>query len=167
MINAKLQMLNVENGHHIQRGQSLFEVIFALGIAAIILIAMASLATTTLRNSTFSNDSAIATQLAAEVTEWLRSERDENWSSFAGRSSVAGRTWCLPTLSWPAVSGPCSGPIPGANYTRSVILESVDANPTPQDGIIDTINATVTVSWTDSQGTHDITNNASYTDWRR
>ena len=161
-----------------KNGQSLFEIVFALGIAAIILIAMAGLATTTLRNSTFSTDNATATQLASQATEWLRSERDACWTTqtdssgivlctgFATRALTTGRTWCLSTLSWPGSSGGCSSSslVTGTNYTRSVVLTSKDADAIPG---IDTVDAKVVVSWTDSQGTHDVTNQASYTDWRR
>lgn len=163
MINRQLEIGNAR----VMRGQSLFEVIFALGIAAIILLAMASLASSTLRNTTFSTDNATSTQLAQEATEWLRNERDTQWDTFAARGSSAGRVWCLTSLTWPSASGVCSGPVTGTLYTRSVILKSVDAYPTTPDGIIDTINAEITVSWNDSKGTHTIKNNASYTDWRK
>jgi Tfp pilus assembly protein PilV len=162
MINAKYQ----------SSGQSLFEVIFALGIAAIILVAMAGLSVSTLRNSTFSTDSATATQLASQATEWLRSQRDACWTTnapcvgFVTRASSvgAGTTWCLSTLNWPGTAGACGPQVTGTNYTRSVLLKSRDADSVPG---IDTVDAEVTVSWTDSQGIHDIKNNASYTDWRR
>jgi type II secretory pathway pseudopilin PulG len=149
------------------KGQSLFEVIFALGIAAIILLAMATLSASTLRNSTFSTDNAAATQLATQATEWLRSERDKDWTTFAGRANALGKIWCLPSLTWPGAPGSCSTPVDGTIYIRTVTLKSVDAFPSPGDGVIDTINAEVSISWNNAQGTHDVKNNASFTDWRR
>jgi Tfp pilus assembly protein PilV len=146
------------------KGQSLFEVIFALGIAAIILVAMASLSASTLRNSSFSTDSATTTQLSSQATEWLRSQRDANWAAFAARATTTGTTWCLSSLAWPAAAGACGPKVDGTVYTRSVILKSRDADSTPG---VDTIDAAITVSWSDSQGTHDVKNNASYTDWRK
>jgi len=146
------------------KGQSLFEVIFALGIAAIILVAMASLATTSIRNSTFSKDSAAATQLASQTTEWLRSERDTSWTLFVARSTSLGKTWCLSTLAWPGSSGACGPQVTGTIFTRSVTLTSKDADTNPGD---DTVVADILVTWSDAQGTHDIKNQASYTDWRR
>ena len=60
-------------------GQSLFEVVFAVAIAAMILVGIVSLATTSTRNSIFSRNNSQATKYAQEVVEWLREERDKDW----------------------------------------------------------------------------------------
>ncbi len=146
------------------KGQSLFEVIFALGIASLILVAAIALTTSSLRSSTFSKNSLVATQLAQQASEWLRSERDSDWVSFSARASATGTTWCLVDTSWPVVTGACSGTMSGTIFSRSATLTSRDTN---NDTIIDSIDADVSVSWEDGQGTHTSKNQTTLTDWRR
>jgi type II secretory pathway pseudopilin PulG len=148
-------------------GQSLFEVIFALAIAAVVLVALVALSATSIRNSTYSKNSVQATQLAQETTEWLRGERDRDWVTFAARSSAGGTLWCFPNqpLAWPGSSSvTCTTTVSNTIFTRSVTLvqRDIDGN-----SVIDTIDAAVTISWVDSQGQHDSRNNARFTDWRR
>lgn len=151
---------------YLASGQSLFEVVFALGIAAVVLIAMASLATSSVRNSTFSTNSVTTTQLASQATEWLRGQRDSGWTAFVARANTSGVTWCLPDLTWPGASGACgaSSVVPGTIYTRYVVLTSRDID---GNTVIDTVDAEIIVRWTDSQGNHESKNNARFTDWRK
>lgn len=156
-------------------GQSLFEVIFALGIASIVLVAIVALSSSSVRNSTYSKNSIEATQLAQQATEWLRGQRDKCWDTqttpsctgFVTRSNASGITWCIPDLTtWPASSGPCtaSQQVTGTIFTRSVVLTSRDLD---GNTVTDAVDADVIVSWTDPQGTHDSKNHARFTDWRR
>jgi Tfp pilus assembly protein PilV len=146
------------------RGQSLFEVIFALALASIVLVAIVSLSVTSIRNSTYSKNSVQATQLAQETTEWLRGQRDVDWAAFLARANSAGRQWCISSLAWPSASGSCGPSVPNTVFTRSITLTSGDID---GNSIIDTVDADIIVSWTDSQGTHDSRNRARFTDWRR
>jgi Tfp pilus assembly protein PilV len=157
-------------------GQSLFEVIFAMGLVSIILIAIVALSTGSIRNSTYSKNNVVVTQEAQTGTEWLRSERDKCWvtqtspacTGFITRSSASGTTWCLNNLNWSS-PGACSTSsyITGTLYQRQVVLTSKDNFPSTPDGVIDTVEAVVVVTWVDSQGTHEVRNQTSYTDWRR
>jgi len=149
---------------HFPSGQSLFEVVFALGIAAIILIAIATLATSSVRNSNFSKESVTGTRLAQEVTEWLRQERDRDWSAFAARANAIGRTWCISALSWPGTSGGCGALVPGTNFTREITLTSKDLD---SNSVIDAVDAVIVIKWDDAKGTHSVTNQTLYTVWRR
>lgn len=158
-----------------QIGQSLFEVVFALGLVSVILIAIVALSTGSIRNSTYTKNNVLVTQEAQTGTEWLRSERDGGWDLFKGKATALGKTWCISDLDWnSANSCGASQYINGTLYKRQVILTTADRfpgggsvpTPTP-DGIIDTIDAVVVVTWTDSQGTHEVKNQTSYTDWRR
>lgn len=56
-------------------GQSLFEVMFALSVAAMILVAVVALVATSIRNSTFSKNKALANKYASELSEWLKKEK--------------------------------------------------------------------------------------------
>lgn len=141
-------------------GQSLFEVVVALAIAGVVLVSIVALTTSSIRNSTFSKNNAQASRYSQEAMEWLRGQRDNDWASFANRSfSGVNTTYCLSSLSWPASDGGCgSTTISGTVFVREVELT------TPS---LSSINATVRVSWTDSQGTHTVTNQTLFTNWRR
>jgi type II secretory pathway pseudopilin PulG len=133
-------------------GQSLFEVIFAVAIAALVLLAIVSLSSRSITTSDYSKNNALATKYALEATEWLRQERDTSWSSFYARN---GSTYDI------GGSSPGWGnanPITGTIFSRTVNLSS------DTDGS-GAIVAIVTVTWTDSQGTHTVTNTTKFTNW--
>jgi len=144
-----------------EKGQSLFEVVFTLAIAALIITAVVSLATTSIRNSTFARNKSQATRLAQESTEWLREERDKDWVEFANRaSSGAGTSWCLKILSWPGAAGTCGGEdfvTATSIFIRETTLILVSSS---------NIQASIVVSWRDALGLHEVRQVTSYTDWR-
>jgi len=134
-------------------GQSLFEVIFAMAIAALVLIAAVSLATSSVRNATFARNQTYAARFAQEATEWFRQERDSDWDIFY--TNAIGDI-CLSSLSW-GTTPPCTVPIPGTIFYRQAQL-------TPG---IDLVDTSVAVSWTDSNGIHEVRNATRFTYWRR
>ncbi len=135
------------------QGQSLFEVLFALAVAALILTAVVSLATLSIRNSSSSRDRTLATSHAQDAVEWLREERDNDWSYL----SLHINTYCLRSLSWPS-SGACEDTdyISGTRLRREVVLTLPETTK---------IEANINVKWTDSQGTHEQITIARFTDW--
>ncbi len=139
------------------QGQSLFEVLFAVAVATIILVGVVSLSTTSIRNTSYSNNNALATKYAQEAVEWLRGERDADWSAFYNESSPAGNTHCLGELSWTAAC-----PIPNTIFSRDVFLDRITtADPD------DAIEAIIEVIWQDAQGEHKVRTVSRFTDWRK
>ncbi len=61
-----------------QTGQSLVEVVIALGIAVIIVIAFTNATIASVRNSQFSKNQNLATKYAQETLELVRAIRDQN-----------------------------------------------------------------------------------------
>jgi ABC-type transport system involved in cytochrome bd biosynthesis fused ATPase/permease subunit len=156
MSNAKWQMLN---------GQSLFEVVLALAISMLIVVALVALTSSAIRNTTFSKNKTQATRLSQEATEWLRGERDADWTIFYNRA--ANPLYCLKSLSWSeATIGACTAGQEIANtifkrelgFARSVVM--VDGQPR------NVVEAEVNVYWQDGQGLHEIRSVTDFTDWR-
>jgi hypothetical protein len=147
------------------KGQSLFEVVFALAVAALVLTGIVSVAATSVRNSSFARNNALATRYVQETSEWLRGQRDNNiWANFSGNASGGGTTYCLQSLgiAFPA-SGVCSigDYITDTIFTREAILTlRSSANPD------DTVEALITVEWTDAQGLHTVRSTIQYTRWK-
>lgn len=136
-----------------EEGQSLFEVVFAIAVASLIITGIVTVVTASLRNSEFSRNNALANRYAQEGQEWLRGQRDLDWAAFA--SHAGANTWylCSPTT-WTTSS--CT--ITNVAFSRRAVLTAV--NPS-------TITATVTVSWSESQGTQEVVLITVYTDWKR
>lgn len=129
------------------KGQSLFEVVFAIAITAIILTGVLSLATTSVRNVDSSKNKSIASSEGRASIDWLRRQRDSDWDNLAGFSSFSGITYCLenPDEGLKLKEGDCLK-IPGTNLTREVTLSFTDSE--------DVIQADVEVYWMDAQGLH-------------
>ncbi len=139
------------------KGQSLFEVVTALGVVTVIIVALVALASSSIHNSNFSKDKALATRYSQEATEWLRGERDTNWDIFAAKALTS--TWCLPSLSWISASvGTCDNEfIPNTLFQREIYFNIIDAK---------TIEVQTVVSWEDSKGVHQVNSATTLTDWR-
>jgi Tfp pilus assembly protein PilV len=150
----------------INSGQSLFEVVVAVGLSALILVGIASLAAASVRNSSFSRNNAQATKFAQEEIEWLRSQRDADWATFT--PSIGGG--CSGSFSW---GGSC--PITSTIFTRSAVFtcsffdpvagaSSVPCNSLPDN--INIVDVEVSVVWSDAQGDHQVKSNTRLTNWR-
>jgi Tfp pilus assembly protein PilV len=137
---------------HINYGQTLFEVVIAVGMAAVIHVGTISLSTLSVRNTKFASKDSLATKHAQAAMEFLREERDANWSNFYARAS--GGIICIhEPPSWGG-SGLCSI---GQPFRRGVTLRRLSS---------ELINAEVVVEWTDSQGTHAVNTISSFTRWK-
>lgn len=155
--NIKYQILNIV------QGQSLFELVVAIAISALVIVAMVSLATNSIKNSIYSKNKALASSYAQQATEWLRGQRDSDITTF-GTNTTAFPKYCLPNLDWirgKALEQDCTFPITGTVFKRWVIF-----NVTSPDGKT-IVEANVAVSWTDSVGTHEINSATNFSDWRQ
>ena len=138
------------------KGQSLFEVVIAIGVIGIIIAGAVSLATTSIRNSTFARNKSLATRYSQEAIEWLRGQRDNNWVSF--HTYTLSPTYCLDSLNWTKARVCNSGEvISGTILTRQVTFSNISNT---------SATAMVTVVWSDSQGNHQVSTSTVYTDWR-
>jgi Tfp pilus assembly protein PilV len=141
------------------RGQSLFEVVMALAIVTIIAVGIVSLSANSIRNANYSRDKTLATRYSEETIEWLREERDTDFTIFISRIG----TWCLPSLDWSSSSvGTCSS---GEEITNTVFKREVTLLSSLISGKT-VIEATVKVYWEDSRAVHEVKTITNFTDWR-
>lgn len=144
-----------------ESGQSLLEVLTALGVAAIVVVALSVLAVSSLRNAQHARAQAEATKFVNEGIEQVRTVRDQQgWNTFSTFSvTPPNNCYSVNTSSTPWIlQGETCGtpPIVGSTqFTREIQLE---------DASIDVVSSgclsppcpgrrvTVTVSWTDSFG---------------
>ncbi|KKS77646.1 MAG: hypothetical protein UV74_C0013G0165 [Candidatus Woesebacteria bacterium GW2011_GWB1_43_14] len=137
-------------------GQSFFELLVAVAIVSITLIALVSLATKSVSNSTYSRDKTLSTRYTQEALEWLRGERDKDWNSFYSKATGgSGSTYCMSDVGAGLQTGSCPM-IPDTTFTRTITLISPGIN---------SVEAIVTTSWEGDTGLHDTTISTVFTDW--
>lgn len=122
------------------KGQTLIEILVALGIIAVIVTALTAVVITSLGNTRHSKDQNLSLQYAQEGLEVVRSIRDENYNTFA---SLVDGSYCLAKNSRTLSTAVCSS----ANvdtYLRKVEIQNSGCSA----GIT---RVKVTVSWQDSR----------------
>jgi len=137
------------------KGQSLFEVLLALFIITLIIVAVVVLSTISISNSLFSKNKTLASKYTQEAIEWLRSEKESDINLFLGNTTG---TYCLEDLNFNN-SGVCGELeiIPNTVFTRQMVFTN------DLSGVISVI---VTTSWTDSKGIHEVSTSTDFTDRR-
>jgi hypothetical protein len=141
-------------------GQSLFEVVLALALSTLIIVALVSLVANSIRNSSYSRNKTYATRYTQEATEWLRGERDGDWDVFSTNflfCPTPPHVQCLDTLAW-GNCGICGDTEFVDNiFKREVSFSDIETN---------SVTVEVATYWTDSQGIHEVRSNTILTDWR-
>lgn len=141
------------------KGQSLFEVVIALAMCAIVVMALVAITTTSVRNATFSKNKSEASRYAEAATEWIRSKRDSAPIDF--QQKVLTTTWCLAILDF-VDPGACGS---GEKISNTIFEREVVFSQFVQNSKTIT-EANILVSWQDAQGTHEVRSATYYSDWR-
>ena len=150
------------------KGQSMFELVIAIGVSALIIVILVSLVSSALQNAAFAKNETLAGKYAENATEWLRGQRDKSTDVFLTEINKSlGTQKCFNSLDWTS-TGPCTeGVVVDANsdatpFTREIKFISLSNDPAK---II--IEADATVYWTDSKGKHTVTSATDFSDWRQ
>ena len=64
------------------KGQSMFELVIAIGVSALIIVILVSLVSSALQNAAFAKNETLAGKYAENATEWLRGQRDKSTDVF-------------------------------------------------------------------------------------
>lgn len=145
-----------------EQGQSLFEVVVAIAISALVIVTIVSLTSSSIQNSSYSKDKTLASTYVQEATEWLRGQRNNDMAGFLTHTETP--LWCLNDLptAWSHVGACGDGEyILGTPFTRQVVFARSLV------GGKNLIEADVTVSWTDSKGIHEVTSATNFSDLRQ
>jgi len=149
--------MKLKSTHFLNSGQTLVEVVLAIAVAVLVIAGLARIATISIRNAVFARTQAQATHYTSQAGEWLRAERDSDWTTFAARATSDGSTYCLTNLTWD--SGNCTsadGTIDN-RFVREATLTLISASQ---------IQIAVSTTWTDSIGAHAATVQTVLTSWR-
>lgn len=134
----------------------MFEIVFVLGIMALVCIAVVSLVAVSVRNSSYSEVKSRAEVYAQEAIEWLRNEKEKDWNFFLGHSGEYSmpQTYCLKNLSW-TINVACysTDKIANTPFIRQVKLRNIENIVGGKVKIA--VEAEVSVVWTDAKGYHE------------
>lgn len=125
---------------------SLIEVLIFITILSLFFIAAMTVTVFSLRSMKNQEYKILATHLAEEAMEWIKSEKEDDWSAFINydTSAGAGTTYCLENLDWLSKFS-CSDYNLGtpAIFKRELLIKNI-GSPTYQ------VNADIIISWLDS-----------------
>ena len=126
---------------------SLIEVLVFITILSLFFVAAMTVTTFSLRNMKASEYKILAAHLAEEGMEWVKSEKEADWSQFTIHGSLSGTTYCLNSLDWdtPNPDGCKESYDLGkpAIFKRELKVDNQTGNP------ITATDIELTVSWTD------------------
>lgn len=125
-----------------RKGQMLLEVVLGLAIVTIVMVALVSLSTRSIKNSDFSRSQAEATSYANEAMEWIRADRNtKGWGAWWNDHPC----------------GPVCGDM-GSGYSRNATF-------TPSDGPPQQMTVSVTVTWEQGGVSHSAKQDAIFTQY--
>lgn len=145
----------------------MFELMIAVLITSITLVGLIGLVSTSVTNNTISEDRTGASKYTAEASEWIRKQRDDNWTAFSSLASSTGNTYCLDYL--PAdVSSLTGGHCVTGSYIANTIYirEATFKIDTAVNGQPTVIEVIVVTSWNDSQGYHESRLSTYLSNWK-
>ena len=144
-----------------ERGQSLVEILIAVGISAALIGSVVSTYVVSLRSNANARLSAIGTQLAQETYDNVKALAESDWHTIYSVTKGANQHLVLADDTFSVVPGTEAFEVDGTLYTRSFVVENVqrglsgdivssggEDNPSTQ-------KVTVTVSWPISGETDD------------
>ncbi len=148
-----------------QKGLSLLEVLAFVTILSLIFVSIAYSTGQSIKRTKFNEQKLIATRYAEELEEWIRGEKEVDWTTFYDLyAGSPGKTYCFDdtvydvnnNMSWPT-EGSCNG-VYGLRdtYVREVILtQSLNSQ----------VQVVIEVRWRDAQNTFNVPINTILTKW--
>lgn len=155
----KTQKIQKSKTQNHDRGQSMFEVLLALFIITMIIVAVVVLSTKSIANSLFSRSKTQASRYSQEAIEWLRHERENNSAAFGVVTNTG--TYCLTALNF-SNTGTCAA---NELITDTIFKREVNFS-TNLVASKTIIIATVITSWQDPRGYHEVRATTEFSDIR-
>jgi Tfp pilus assembly protein PilV len=84
------------------KGQSLIEVMVAIGVMSLLLVALLAVTSISVKNSRVAKDRVLAVELSQEGVELMRAYRDYSWTQFS--AEVSSASYKLPS-NWVVADG--------------------------------------------------------------
>lgn len=146
------------------KGQTLLEILVALGTGVVVLLALSTVVLSSLSAAQFSKNQNLATLYAQQGMEIVRSIKQTNWDSFYTNYTAAGgnvgvaSSFCLPKDDTTPNVGICTNPVIDGVYKRDIKFEILEVG--------SKVRTTVIVTFTDSKGDHKSKLITVFTNWQ-
>lgn len=147
-----------------ERGQTLLEILVALGTGVVVLLALSTTVLTSLNSTQYSKNQNLATLYAQQGLEIVRGIKQTDWNSFYTNYTPAGgvvgssSSFCLPKDDTTPNPGSCGVAVIDGVYKRDIKFEILEVGTR--------VKTTETVSFTDSKGEHKSELVTVFTDWQ-
>jgi type II secretory pathway pseudopilin PulG len=139
-------------------GQTLAEVVVAIGVVVLLVSGLIFATSVTLKASQYGKSRSQAVQYAQEAVEAARNLREGGWTAFSAYGGALPISWCLDKSGiWTASSGSCTANIDSV-YTRTVTFTWEPSN--------SRMKVDVLVSWTDGNKTYTVPITTYITQWK-
>ena len=126
-------------------GFSLVEVLVFTAVLGLFFVAAMSVVTFNIKNMKIQEHKIIATRYAEEAVEWLKQEKEDDWSEFIKKDNNPSgcKTFCLNNLEegWSHQVPPSCDYGLGTIYKRELLITNSSS--------LDNIDSIITVSWQD------------------
>ncbi len=125
-----------------RKGFSLIEVLVFTVVLGLFFVAAMAVATFNIKNMKIQEHKILATRFAEEGIEWVKQEKEDDWSIFITRDTLGETTYCLNnSLSWGSPVS-CASYGLGTIYKRELLIKN-SGSPVNQ------VEAMITVYWQD------------------
>lgn len=134
------------------KGQSLLEVLMVTGLMGVLMVILVGISTTSINRNKQAENRSVATRLAQEGVEWIKSERDRvGWLQLAKKMEL-GKTWCIANTGMEvedlADTSSCSVTVEGyPEFVRKVTSAFDEDDLLDPNDPADHYNITVSVLW--------------------
>lgn len=139
----------------LEAGQSIIEATVSVGVVALIVVALVSVVTLSIRNAVFSKNKSLATKYVTEGLEAVRSIREKDWQELKTAADAGGTHGLINTSGiWTFDS---AFDTPATGFTRKVEIT----------GSGDSYQVVVTVSWTYGAKSFSSSSTTNFTLWKQ
>ena len=124
----------------INKAFSLVEVLVFTAVLGLFFVSAMAVTTFNLKNMKIQEHKILATRFAEEGIEWIKQEKEDDWTEFIKKDTSSGKTYCLNSLDW-TTANPCTTYL--AMIFKRELLITNSGSPVNQ------VEAMITVYWQD------------------
>lgn len=146
-------------------GQTLMEMVAALGVAVVIIVALSIVVVRAIRSTQIAKNQSIATKLTQEALEGVRTIRDQSgWQQFSAYTAESGTCYKVNSTSVVLETTTCPETLTGelSQFKRQInLLQTGIAGQESTHRVVE-----VELTWQDSSGTHNSKARTILTNWQ-
>lgn len=140
-----------------KKGFTLVELLVFVSILSLFFVTAVSVAVSSLRNLKINEHRILAIRYSEELSEWLQSQKEVDWSAFINHvhdngcqpGNICTVTFCMNSLNWNTRGTCANNGLSPPIYQRNMDFTDINGQGTQA-------KATITVSWSESGGSYSV-----------